>query len=140
MSDQNKAVVHRFIEEIINTGGRGPVEDLMASDLVWHGGSVGDYHDLASFLQGVGPIFAAFPDLHVELQELASEGDLVTARYTWQGTQQGDFLGIQPTHKPVTVTGISIYRIADGKIVEEWWQEDLLGLMQQLSAAPAPAS
>jgi hypothetical protein len=57
---------------------------------------------------------------------------IVSFSYTWRGTHRGEFQGISPTGKQVMVTGISIYRTAGGKIAEEWWQEDMLGLMQQL--------
>ena len=67
-------------------------------------------------------------------------GDKVVARYTWRGTQRGEFFGVPATGKTVAVTGLSCYRCAGGKIVEEWWLEDLLGLMQQLGAIPAPAA
>jgi predicted ester cyclase len=59
------------------------------------------------------------------------------ARYTWRGTHQGEFQGLSPTGRNVTVRGVGIFRIAGGKIVEEWWQEDLLGLLRQLEAIPA---
>jgi predicted ester cyclase len=63
---------------------------------------------------------------------LIAEGDLVVARYSWRGTHQGEFFGKPATGNKVAVTGTSIYRIAGGKIVEERWQEDLLGLMQHI--------
>jgi steroid delta-isomerase-like uncharacterized protein len=134
----NKAVVSRFLDEVINQGNQAALGELCAVDLAWHGGSVGDYRDLAAFQQGIAPFFTAFPDLAVTTNTLLAEGDTVIARYTWRGTQRGEFFGVPPTGKQVTVAGISTYRIAGGKIAEEWWQEDLLGLMQQLGAIPAP--
>lgn len=139
-AEANKTIVRRFLTEVINQGSQDAVSQVCAPDLTWHGGSVGEYHDLASFLQGVAPFFTAFPDLTVTIDDLIAEGDCVTARYTWHATQRGEFFGIPPTGKSVTVTGISIYRVAGDKIVEEWWQEDLLGLMQQLGAIPAPGA
>jgi steroid delta-isomerase-like uncharacterized protein len=82
--------------------------------------------------------FAAFPGLHISIEDVIAQGDKVAVRITWQGTHQGEFMGIPPTGKPVTVTGINLYRVANGKIVEEWWQEDILGLMQQLGVLPPP--
>jgi steroid delta-isomerase-like uncharacterized protein len=137
-ADENKAIVRRFLEGVINTGNPGVADEVCADDLAWHGGSLGEMRGLVAFKAMVGPFLAAFPGLRVEVGDLLADGDKVTARYTWRGAHRGEFFGIPPTGKEVTVTGISIYRVAGGKIAEEWWQEDLLGLMQQLGAIPAP--
>jgi steroid delta-isomerase-like uncharacterized protein len=137
-SEANKAVVRRFLESVINQGDLGAAGELCAADLAWHGGSVGEYHDLAAFQQGLAPFFTAFPDLRVEVEDMLADGDRVVARYTWRGTQRGEFFGIAATGRSVEVAGTSIYRLEDGKIAEEWWLEDMLGLMRQLGALPAP--
>ena len=80
----------------------------------------------------------AFPDLHFTVEDLIAEGDKVVARLTVRGTQQGAFMGIPPTGKHVTVTGIDINRLAGGKSVEHWLNMDTLGLLQQLGVIPAP--
>ena len=77
----------------------------------------------------------AFPDLHLTIDDLISEGDQVVFRVTVRGTHQGAFMGISPTGKSVTVTAIDIARFVNGKIVEHWGQMDSLGLMQQLGVA-----
>ena len=77
------------------------------------------------------------PDLHVTLDDLIAEGDQVVTRWTMTGTQRGEFMGIPPTGKPVTVTGISIVRYAGGKQVEAWNEWDGGGLEQRLRAALA---
>jgi predicted ester cyclase len=69
---------------------------------------------------------------------MIAEGDKVAIRWAARGTHQGELLGIQPTGKQATWTGISIYRFADGKIVEAWWSKDVLGLLQQLGVIPPP--
>jgi steroid delta-isomerase-like uncharacterized protein len=89
--------------------------------------------------QIVGVYRAAFPDLHLTIEDLIAEGDKVVVRFTARGTHQGDLMGVAPTGKEVTVTGISIVRIAEGKIVEEWENFDALGMMQQIGAVPPPA-
>lgn len=83
--------------------------------------------------------FTAFPDFQIRLEDLIAEGDKVVARWAWHATHQGEFMGIPPTSKQVAVTGIGVYRIADGKIAEEWVQDDVLGLLQQLGTGPAAA-
>ena len=80
----------------------------------------------------------AFPDLHFTVEDQIAEGDMVANRVTARGTHQGEFMGIAPTGKQVTVTGITIDRIAGDKLEESWASWDFLGLMQQLGAIPEP--
>jgi steroid delta-isomerase-like uncharacterized protein len=95
--------------------------------------------DRDGFLQFLGALRSAFPDLAVTVEDLlAAEGGEVAVRWTWSGTQQGPFLGIPPTGKAVTGSGIGLFRIANGRIVEDFVQEDTFGLLQQLGAIPAP--
>jgi steroid delta-isomerase-like uncharacterized protein len=77
---------------------------------------------------------AAFPDLERTIEDIVAEGDKVVARWTAKGTNTGEFNGMPATGKRATSSGITIFRIADGHIVEEWSESDMLGLMQQLSA------
>jgi predicted ester cyclase len=84
--------------------------------------------------------FAAIPDLHATIDDLVSEGDKVVVRYTAEGTQQGQLPGILPSGKHFRISAICIYRLAEGKIAENWEQADMLGLMQQLGVADARAS
>ena len=135
--EENKAVVRRFLDEVISKGNMAALDDVCTPDFIWHGGSVGEFRSLEEFKQGVGPFFTAFPDLRVTADELLGEGSQAVCRYTWHGTHQGDFFGVPATGKRVGVSGISIYRGAGGRIAEEWWLEDLLGLMQQLGVVPA---
>ena len=76
----------------------------------------------------------AFPDLDRTLEDLVAEGDKVVARWTAKGTNTGEFNGMPATGKFATSSGITIFRIADGRIVEEWSESDMLGLLQQLAA------
>jgi len=79
----------------------------------------------------------AFPDLERKIEDMLADGDKVVVRWTARGTQTGEFQGIPPSHKFATSSGITIFRIADGRIVEEWSESDLLGLLQQIDAIPA---
>jgi hypothetical protein len=81
---------------------------------------------------------AAFPDQHVSIDDLVAEGDKVVNRATYTGTHRGEFQGISPTGKRFTISGINISRIADGKIAEDWTVLDLVGMLQQIGAMPAP--
>jgi len=87
---------------------------------------------LEAYQQFFSMYFAAFPDAGVTIEDLIAEGDTVVVRQTFRGTHTGDLMGIPPTGKQVSGTGIQITRIANGKAVEQWFNGDDLGLMQQL--------
>ncbi len=136
--EQNKAIARHFTEEVVNKGKLDAIHDLVATNYVWHDAPPG----LPSGTEGLKQFFAmhsaAFPDWHSTIDDLIAEGDKVTQRFTGRGTHKGEFMGIAPTGKQVTLTGILIYRIAGGKIVEEWLNVDELGMMQQLGVVPPP--
>ena len=81
---------------------------------------------------------SAFPDAHFTIEDQIVEGDKVVTRYTATGTQKGELMGIPPTERRVTVTGINITRLDGGKIVEGWTNFDALGMLQQLDVIRAP--
>jgi len=95
--------------------------------------------DRDGFLQFLGALRSAFPDLSVTVEDLHADGDEVAVRWTWSGTHQAQFLGIPPTGEAVAGSGIGVFRIADHQIVEDYVQEDTFGLMQQLGAIGVPA-
>ncbi len=81
-----------------------------------------------------------FKDSEHTVEDLLAVGDKVVVRITGKGIHGGEFMGVPPTGKRVSMTGIAIYRIADGKIVEKWGEQDRLGIMQQLGILPSPGS
>jgi steroid delta-isomerase-like uncharacterized protein len=135
---ENKALVRRAIEEVWNAHNVSAVDDLYAADLANHDPLNPEVTGLGGFKAWVGAVFAAFPDLHVVIDDMVAEGDKVAKAYTLHGTQNGEFQGIPPTGKSVAMNGITIYRIADGKIAELTWSYNMLGVMMQLGAIPAP--
>jgi predicted ester cyclase len=137
---RNKAIVQRFLEEVINQQNPGAAVATCAAELTWHGGSIGEARDLPAFQSALASVFASFPDLHLEIHDLIAEEDRVAVRVTMHGTQLGEFRGIAPTGRRITSTGINSYRISNSRIVEEWWQHDTLGLMEQLDGVPAVAN
>ncbi len=82
---------------------------------------------------------AAFHGLNVTIDDIMADGDKVTARFTARGTHKGEFMGLPPTGKAITMTGIEIFRVKQGKIAELWGEVNLIGLMQQLGILPVPA-
>jgi steroid delta-isomerase-like uncharacterized protein len=136
MSEQNKHVVRRAIEEVYNQGNLDVVEELVSRDFVAHVASENMYGP-AGMKQFVASLREAFPDLRMTIDDQIAEGDRVVTRWTARGTHTGSFQGIPPTGKQGTITGIDIDRFAGGKAVECWTNADYLGLMQQLGAVPA---
>lgn len=138
MSDQNKMLARRATEEVWNQGNFAVVNEIFAGDYVGH-----QPGDEASGQEGVKQYFGmlrdAFPDIHFTIEDQIAEGDRVVTRWVANATHQGGFKGIPPTGKRGNITGITINRVANGKIVEGWTNLDALGLMQQLGAIPAPA-
>jgi steroid delta-isomerase-like uncharacterized protein len=132
--EDNNALVLRFVEEFWSKGNLAAADELMAPDVVIHQPAVGGLAGLKAFNT---TLRAAFPDWYSTPEELIAEGDRLVERWTGRGTQRGEFQGIPPTGKPVTVPGVVFYRIRDGKIVEFRGSFDMLSLLQQLGVVPA---
>jgi steroid delta-isomerase-like uncharacterized protein len=138
MSEENKAIETRFIEEVLNEKNLAAADELVAEDVVELDPFPGQKQGREGLKELLGMLFAAFPDQKWTIEELIAEGDKVVNRFTWRGTHRGDFMGIPPTGKQVEVKGVVIDRIAQGEIADTRILMDNLGLMQQLGAVPAP--
>ncbi|HWZ20624.1 MAG TPA: ester cyclase [Ktedonobacteraceae bacterium] len=139
LAEANKALASRFYEEGWNQGNLAVFDELLASNHVLHDpGFPEAIRGLEGFKQYYASYGSAFPGNQLTVEDYIAEGDTVVSRWTGRGTHEGDLMGIAPTGKQVTVTGISIQRIANGKIVEEWSNYDMLGMLQQLGVAPMP--
>ena len=142
MSEELKAIVRRFGEEIWHKGNLDALEEFIGSHYTRHtdtnptSGPARDLHGIESIRHIVSMQRTAFPDLHFTEEDLLADGDKVVLRWTFRGTHTGPLRGIAPTGKQVTITGINIYRLANGKIVERWANQDALSLMQQIGALP----
>jgi steroid delta-isomerase-like uncharacterized protein len=136
-TEENKQIVRRFLEDGLNARDFEVLDRVFAADFRWHGNSFGEVSGLENFKQVFTPFLAALPDLTVEIEDLIAEGDRVACRFTVRATHLGDFMGIPATGKPVVWAGNPSYRLSDGKIVEEWFFEDHLGLFQQLGVISA---
>ncbi len=135
-TEQNKANDRRLIEGL-NQGNVNVSDELNVPDYVSHEAST-TMQGLEAFKQFVSAYLTAFPDLHFTIEDQIAEEDKTTLRYTARGTHRGDLMGIPPTGKQVTVTGIFITRWANGKAEESWLNFDALGMLQQLGVVPAP--
>jgi steroid delta-isomerase-like uncharacterized protein len=138
-SEQNKAIVRRAFEEPWK-GNLDVIDELIATQYIGHDpanpeplrGPTGVKEFIATYR-------AAFPDARITVEQQLAEGDLVATRWTGRGTHEGELMGISPTGKRVTVSGLTISRLEGGKIVEEFQNWDTFGMMQQLEAVPALA-
>jgi len=136
--DDNKAVIRRQVDEVWNKGNLAALDEIMAADLIGHGMPPGMPPTRDGFKQLIGGHRKAFPDLVVTIEDMLAEGDTVANRWTWTGTHKGDYLGVAPTGKKVTLRGISIHRLENGKIAEQWHQTSMLDLMQQFGVVKPP--
>jgi steroid delta-isomerase-like uncharacterized protein len=137
-TEQNKAVVRRVLEEVWNEGNLALIDELVEATHVDHDSPPGLPSGSAGMKQFVSMFRTAFPDLHSIVEDQVAEGDKVVTRWTAAGTHRGSLMGIPATGKEVTMTGITINRLAGGKVVETWNTFDQLGLMQQLGVVPPP--
>jgi steroid delta-isomerase-like uncharacterized protein len=140
MSEQNKALVRRAVEQIWNQGNYAILDEFVTGDFVVRGSAPAeDIHGPDGVTQFYSALRAAFPDLHFTIEDQVAEGDRVVTRWTASATHTGVFQGIPPTGKQVSLTGIDIDRIVNGKVVECWPKVDELGLLRQLGVFSAPA-
>jgi steroid delta-isomerase-like uncharacterized protein len=142
MLEHNKALVRRFVDEFQTAGKVEVVDELIAADLTHHSGPAWA-HAASAGRDGAKQVIAwlrtAFPDLHAVIHEQIAEGDKVVTRKTFCGTHRGEFRGVPPTGKQVSIDIIDIVRIANGQMVEHWSAIDWLGLMQQLETTAGPS-
>ncbi len=137
-TEDNKALLHRFYDEVINKKNRAAIDELFDSHMVDHAVPPGLPAGIEGQRQVLSMYSAAFPDTHFTVEDMIAEGDKVVVRLSASATQHGAFMGLPPTGKHVTFTGIDIIRIAGGKLVERWAQMDALGMLQQLGVVPPP--
>jgi len=137
-AEHNKAIARRFVEEGLNKGDLAALDEILAANYVNHNAAPGMPPNREGFKGLVTMVRQAFPDAHVTIEDIVAEGDRVVFRDTTRATHKGEFLGIPPTGKQATWAEMHIFRIADGKIVEHWHNEDMFSILQQLGAIPTP--
>ena len=136
MGEKNKVVARRFLEELWNRSNFAVVDELLARDYDGHSSTVIRGPDGA--VAFIPVMRAAFPDFQFKVLDQIAEGDKVATRWNLVGTHEGPFQGTPPSGRRVEMRGITIFRLADGRLVEGWTNEDVLGLLQQIGAVPAP--
>jgi predicted ester cyclase len=137
-SEQNKAIIRRFVEEGINQSNESVFLDLLIPDVVDHYARPGLPPGRMGWNVFRKLFRAAFPDGCWELDDIVAEGDFVAARASFTGTHMGEFFGIPATGRRVRIGSMYICRFENGKIVERWANSDDLGMLRQLGVIPAP--
>jgi steroid delta-isomerase-like uncharacterized protein len=138
MSEANKATARRFYDEFLNKGDTSVVDAVCTPNVVIHAppSPPGIAPGTEGLKQMIGMYRTAFPDFHVTVDEMVSEGDVVVVRMTFQGTHTGDLMGIPPTGNKINIQGVDFLRFVGGKAAEVWHHEEELLMWQQLGVAP----
>ncbi len=131
-AEENKAIFRRYVEEVGNEGNLDLADEIFDRYLAHQADGHAEERGPEDVKRFIGEFHQAFPDFHSEIEDQIAEGDKVVTRWTMRGTHQGEFRGIAPTGKQITVTGIGIFRFSNGKVVESWDNFDQLGMMRQL--------
>jgi len=138
-TEENKTLVTQLLKGFNEALKGGDIdaflEKFVSNDFICHDPVTGE-GDLEALEKEIKELRDAFPDLEWKVEDMIAEGDKVVVRVMHRATHQGEFMGIKPTGKQVVYGGIVIFRVKDGKIVEEWVYSDYLGLMQQLGVIP----
>lgn len=139
-TEENKALARRFFAEVADGRHLDRAAEMMAADYRHHDpGMPPELQTSRDTYINHFPMFTtAFPDLRTTIDDVIAEGDRVAVRWAITGTHNGELMGIPPTGKRINCSGITIQRIAGGKIVEGWTIFDTLGMLQQLGVAPSP--
>ena len=137
--DDTKAIIRAFVETVWNGRQLDRADEIVAADFIDHAPMPGQAPGLEGVKRKWAMYLDAIPDFRITIEELVAEGDKVAVRRTYEGTHRGGpLLGIPATGKRLQFGGISIFRLANGRIAEHWEQLDRLTLMQQLGVLPTP--
>jgi steroid delta-isomerase-like uncharacterized protein len=136
MSEDNAARVRRWFEEVWNKGRADVIDEMFAADGVAHGLAEdgGDMRGPKDFKLFHAQFRGAFPDMHITIEDLISDGDRTAARYSGTATHRGGHLGVDATNRQIHFTGMTFARWRNGQIVEGWNNVDIAGIRQQIGA------
>jgi predicted ester cyclase len=137
MSEENKAVVRRVFDEVLSGGDFAAVDELFTAGYRDHDpANDEDTRGPEGVKEEIGGYRAAMPDLRFTIEDQLADGDRVATRFSCEGTHEGELQGIAATGNPVSLSGIVIHRLLDGRIDEGHWNWDTLGLLRQIGAIP----
>jgi steroid delta-isomerase-like uncharacterized protein len=140
MSEHNKAIVRRLFAELWNTGNLSVADEIFTPNYTHHDPSTPDFGRGPESEKKRATLYrTAFPDIHLTIEDVIAEGETVMTRWSCRGTHKGELNGFAPTGKQITVSGVTVARISNGKIAEGYVNWDAQGLMRQLSEVPQHA-
>lgn len=138
MSAENKAIIQRLYKEVWNKRKLEVLNELVSPSHALHGPNFsGSAIGPEAYKLRVSAFYAAFPDIQWTIEDTVAEKEKVVACWTFSGTHKGDYMGVPPTNKKVSVDGVTIHHMADGKIMDSYSTWDALGLLQQFGVIPA---
>lgn len=138
MSEENKAVVRRLVEELFNTGDPDVADEVFVEDYTDHSSSNPNLNGVENVKKLVADWRTAFPDTYNTVEDLVAEGNRVAARWTTHATHGGEFMGIPPSGNRIEVTWFGIFHLSNGRIVESWDTYNTQDMLRQLRTAPSP--
>jgi steroid delta-isomerase-like uncharacterized protein len=138
--EQNKQAVGRYYTDVLNDGRLDVLNEIAVEDYVEHDPFPGQGNGRADFAARVQLLRSAFAPLRFDVEDVIAEGDRVVVRWTSTGRHSGEFLGIPPTEREYTISGIDIHRLDEGLMSEHWHVVDQLSQLQQLGLFPVPSS
>jgi len=137
-TEENKALVRRFVDEVQSKGNADLIDEICSAEFVNHSAPPGIPTDCEGIKIVTAMFRGAFPDSYFTVEDMVAEGDKVATRKTFHGTHEGEFIGIPPSGRSVSMGLIDIVRISEGRVVEHWSMGDTLGMMRQLGVVPQP--
>ncbi len=135
-AEETKAVAQRWMDEVWQKVNTSAMDEILASNFTFNYAPLGVKPDREAYKQGVSDMHAGFPDIQFTTEDMVVERDKAVVHWKGRGTHKGQFFGIAPTGKQATPEGISIIRVAGGKIVEEVGYMNMMELMQELGVIP----
>jgi len=134
----NKELVREFIDRVFNERNAKATQDFFSPDMQWHGGTLGTIERSDAMTGFYGALFIALPDLHATTLDVVADEDTVWCRFVVEGTNEGSLFGFTATGKTVRWDEIDTYRVANGKITEEWSSPDVTNILHQIGAYTPP--
>ena len=135
----NKDTIRRFVEEGLNKRNAALIDEVYSADYVGHDPERPAPRSIEDLKMGmVGLLGNVFPDAQYSIDGLFAEDDMVIWHWTFRATHQGELMGIPPTGKTISFSGVNLFRVSNGKVVEDWVYRDTVGMLRQLGAMPAP--
>jgi predicted ester cyclase len=134
----NTEIVLDYTRRVFNEHNPDPASEYLTPEVKWHGGTFGTFEGLENVTALLRGFIGALPDLHAAEQDVVAEGDTVAVRFVVEATHEGNLLGIEPTGRRVRWDAVDVYRLKDGRIVEEWAADDALAILHQVGAYTPP--